>query len=60
MERAINHLKINMCVAGRRTRNHATKKADVFLPGIANQLTVIVAYRMNCPQYIRSLKPLAA
>lgn len=58
VERAINHFKINMCVAGRRTRNHITTKADV--SGIASQLTVIVAYRMNCPQYIRSLKPLAA
>ena len=60
VERAINHFKINMCVAGCRTRNHATTKADVFLAGIARQLTVIVAYRMNCPQYIRSLNPLAA
>lgn len=60
VERAINHFKINMCIAGRRTRNHATTKADVFLAGIASQLTVIVAYRMNCPQYIRSLKPLVA
>lgn len=60
VERAINHFKINMCVAGRKTRNHVTTKADVFLAGIASQLTVIVAYRMSCPQYIRSLKPLAA
>lgn len=60
VERAINHFKINMCVAGRKTRNHITTKADVFLAGIASQLTVIVASRMNCPQYIRSLKPLIA
>lgn len=60
VERAINHFKINMCIAGRRTRNHTTTKADVFLAGIASQLTVIVASRMNCPQYIRSLKPLVA
>lgn len=60
VERAINHLKINMCVAGRKTRNHTTTKADVFLAGIASQLTVIVAHGMNCPQYIRSLKPLIA
>ena len=60
VERAIDHFKINMCVAGRKTRNHLTTKADVFLAGIASQITVIVAYRMNCPQYIRSLKPLAA
>lgn len=60
VERAINHFKINMCIAGRRTRNHATTKADVFLAGIASQLTVIIAHRMSCPQYIRSLKPLIA
>lgn len=60
VERAINHLKTNMCVAGRKTRNHVTTKADVFLAGIASQLTVIVAYSMNCPQYVRSLKPLIA
>lgn len=60
VERAINHFKINMCIAGRKTRNHATTKADVFLAGIASQLTVIVSHRMNCPQYIRSLKPLVA
>ncbi len=60
VERAINHFKINMCVAGRHTRNHLTTKADVFLAGIANQLTVIVAHRMHRPEYIRSLKPLIA
>lgn len=60
VERVINHFKINMCIAGRKTRNHTTTKADVFLAGIASQLTVIVAYAMNCPQYIRSLKPLVA
>lgn len=60
VERAINHLKINMCVAGRKSRNHATTKADVFLAGIASQLTVIVAHNMSYPQYIRSLKPLIA
>mgnify|MGYP000112603448 FL=1 len=60
IERAINHFKTNMCIAGKHTRNHATTKADVFLAGIASQLTVIVAYRMDCPKYIRSLKPLVA
>lgn len=60
VERSINHFKINMCTAGRRSRDHATTKADVFLAGIASQLTVIVAHRMSCPQYIRSLKPLIA
>ena len=60
IERTINHLKTNMGIAGKHTRNHTTTKADVFLAGIACQLTVIVASRMNMPEYIRSLKPLAA
>lgn len=58
VERAIHHFKTNMCTAGRKTRNHLTTKADVYLAGIASQLTVVVAYRMSCPQYLRSLKPL--
>lgn len=60
IERSINHFKTNMCVAGKKTRNHLTTKADVFLAGIASQLTVIVADRINYPQLIRSLKPLIA
>ena len=60
VERAINHLKTNMCTAGRKSRNHLTTKADVFLAGIASQFTVIVAHRMSYPQFIRSLKPLIA
>ena len=60
VKRAINHFKINMCVAGRHSRNHLTTKADVFLAGIASQLTVIVAHRMHQPEYIRNLKPLIA
>ena len=60
VERAISHFKNSMCVAGRKTRSHPTTKADVFLAGIASQLSVIVAYRMNRPKYIRSLKPLIA
>lgn len=58
VERSINYFKTNLCVAGRKTRNHATTKSDIFLAGIANQLTVIVAHNMNCLQYIRNLKPL--
>ena len=60
VERSINHFKTNMCVAGRMTRNHATTKGNVFLAGLASQLTAIVAHRMSYPQYIRSLKPIIA
>lgn len=60
VERTINHIKTNMAVAGRKTRNHLTTKADVFIAGITSQLTAIIAYRINHPEYIRSLKPLIA
>jgi hypothetical protein len=60
VERTINHLKINMCIAGRKTRNHLTTKADVYLAGIASQFTVILADRLSYPQYIRSLKQIVA
>lgn len=59
-EHTINHVKINMCTAGPRSRDHAVTKEDVFLAGIASQLTIIVAHQMSCPQYIRSLKSLIA
>ncbi len=60
VEQAINHLKINMCIADRKSRDHLTTKADIFLAGIASQFSVIIAHRLNRPQYIRSLKPLVA
>lgn len=59
VEQAINHIKSNMGIAGRKTRNAKTIKADVFLAGIAQLFTVIVANNMSKPQYIRSLKKLA-
>lgn len=46
-ERAINHFKVNMCIAGRKTRSHDTTKSDMLLASIASQLTVISTHRMN-------------
>ena len=60
IERSINHFKTNMCIAGRKSRNHLTTKADVFIAGIASQLSAIVASRIQQPQFIRSLRPLVA
>ncbi|WP_326906634.1 transposase [Sedimentibacter sp. MB31-C6] len=60
VERAINHFKMNMCIAGRKSRDHLTTKADVLIAGIASQFTAIIAHRLSCPQYLRSLKPLIA
>lgn len=59
VERSINHFKSNMGIAGRKTRNAKTTKADVFLAEIAQLFTVIVANAMSRPQYIRSIKKLA-
>ena len=59
VEQAINHIKCNMGIAGRKTRNSQTTKADVFLAGIAQLFTVIIADAMSTPQYIRSIKRLA-
>jgi len=58
VERASNHFKINMCTAGRKTRNVLTTKADTFFAGIASLFTLIVASRIKKLEYIRSLKPL--
>lgn len=60
VERAINHFKMNMCIAGRKSRDHLTTKADVLIAGIASQFTTIIADRLSYPQYLRSLKPLIA
>ena len=59
VEQSINHIKTNMGVAGRKTRNALTTKADVFLAGIAQLFTVIIANNMAEPKYIRSIKKLA-
>lgn len=60
VERAINHFKMNMCIAGRKSRDHLTTKADILIAGIASQFTAIIAHGLSYPQYIRSLKPLIA
>lgn len=58
-EKAINHIKSNMGIAGRKTRNALTTKADVFLAEIAQLFTVIIANAISKPEYIRSIKKLA-
>ena len=40
-------------------QNALTTKADVFLAGIAQHFTVIIADAMSKPQYLRSIKKLA-
>ena len=60
MESDINHIKENLCLAGRRTQNEQTLHADLILAGITQLITVILADRIKHHEYIRSLKPLIA
>lgn len=58
VERDINHIKDNLCLAGRRTRNETTLHADLILAGITQLISVVLADKIHKRQYIRSLKPL--
>ena len=60
IERDINHIKENLCLAGRRTQNRKTLHADLILAGITQLITVVLADRIQHHEYIRSIKPLIA
>ena len=60
VERDINHIKGNLCLAGRRTQNEKTLHADLILAGITQLVTVVLADKIKHHEYIRSLKPLIA
>ena len=60
VERSINHFKDTLCVAGRRTQNEKTLHADLLFAGITQLITVVLADKIQCYQYFRSLKPLIA
>ena len=60
VERDINHIKDNLCLAGRRTQNKKTLNADLILAGITQLITVVLADKINHHDYIRSVKPLIA
>ncbi len=60
VERDINHIKENLCLAGRRTQNKKTLHADLILSGITQLITVLLANKIQHHEYIRSLKPLIA
>lgn len=58
VEREINHIKDNLCLAGRRTQNEKTLYADLILAGITQLITVVLADKIKHHEYLRSLKPL--
>lgn len=60
VERNLQHIKENLCLSGRRTRNEKTLHADLILAGITQLITVVLADKIHHHEYIRSLKPLIA
>lgn len=58
VERDIQHIKDNLCLAGRRTQNEKTLHADLILSGITQLITVVLADKIQKHEYLRSLKPL--
>ena len=60
VERDINHIKENLCLAGRRTQNKKTLHADLILAGITQLITVVLADKIQHHEYIQSIKPLIA
>ena len=60
VERDINHIKDNLCLARRRTQNEKTLHADLILAGITQLITVVLSDKINHHEFIHSLKPLIA
>jgi len=60
VEQSINHFKTNLCVAGKKTQNRKTIHADLLFAGITQLINVMLADKIQCHQYIRSLKRLIA
>ena len=60
VERDINHIKDNLCLARRRTQNEKTLHADLILAGITQLITVVLSDKIDHHEFIHSLKPLIA
>ena len=60
VEQTIQYFKEPMGCGNPKTRNNLTIKADLLLAGIAQMITVILADKINQPEYFRSLRPLIA
>jgi len=60
VEKNIQYFKDPMACGNLKTRDNRTIKADLLLAGITQQITVILADKINQHKYIRSLRPLIA
>lgn len=60
VEKNIQYFKEPMACGNLKTRDNRTIKADLLLAGIIQQITVLIADKINQHQYLRSLRPLIA
>jgi hypothetical protein len=60
VERSINSLKDTLGVAGRKTSNALTTKADLFLAGIVQLLCVLLAHKLHDTKLARRPRKLIA
>lgn len=60
VEKNIQYIKEPMGCGNLKTRDRQTIKADLFLAGIAQLLTVVVADKIHKHEHIRSLKKFIA
>ena len=60
VERTINHFKDSFGLAGRKTQNKKTLRADLYLSGITQLITVLLADKIHRHDCIRSVKSLIA
>lgn len=58
IEREFASMKKNPSIEAPRTINTTTMRSDLYLCAITKQITVIIAYALNKPQYLRNLNKL--
>jgi hypothetical protein len=54
-ERTFSSLKANECVAAPRTLNLASIRSDVYLFACTQLITLLLAYSIKKPEFIRSI-----
>jgi hypothetical protein len=60
VEQTINYFKEPMAVGNLKTRDRLSIKADLFLAGITQLITVILADKLHKPECLRSIRQLIA
>jgi hypothetical protein len=60
VEKNIQYFKEPMACGNLKTRDNRTIKADLLLAGITQQITVILADKINQHKYLKSLRPFIA